>query len=312
MGEPSLRGGALAREKGFALRPYLESRRAMVETALSSLWQPRQPASRLTAAMTHSLTAGGKRLRPILCMAAAEAVGGRPEDTLPACCALEMVHTYSLIHDDLPPMDNDALRRGKPTCHVAFDEATAILAGDGLLTLAFQFLASPRNWEKTGDSGPWMRVIAELASAAGPDGMIEGQIRDLAAEKSPPALEDLQKLHELKTGAMIRASLACGAVLGGATDEQYQALQRYAGRIGLAYQVMDDILDVEGDPRRLGKETGADARRNKATYPRIMGMEASREFSRGLVDAALKAISKFDNRSDPLRAIAMYIVERKR
>lgn len=296
----------------FDLKAYLENRCRRVNTALSALSATAHPDSRLTRAMQYSLEAGGKRLRPILCMAAAEAVGGDADTTLPACCAIEMIHTYSLIHDDLPAMDDDDLRRGKPTCHIAFDEATAILAGDGLLTLAFQVLSRPENRFRKNDSQQWLRVVHVLAVAAGPDGMIEGQIRDIAAEGKGLDRRHLQALHELKTGAMIRASVAIGGILGGASEAELTQLERYAQKIGLAFQVMDDILDVEGDPHTMGKRGGADERLSKSTYPRLMGIDASKDLALQLVDDGLKAIGNFDNKSDPLRAIARYIVTRKR
>lgn len=267
---------------------------------------------RLADAMVHAVTAGGKRIRPILCAAAAEAAGGsRDAGVLRAACALEMIHTYSLIHDDLPAMDDDALRRGKPTCHVAFDEPTAILAGDALLTLAFQVLSTV---EVTGNAHAtqWLQVIRRVSEAAGARGMVAGQMLDISAEGSTLTPGELETVHALKTGALISASVYAGAVLGNADTLQTKRLCTYARNIGMAFQVADDILNVEGDAAVMGKAVGTDAARNKNTYPLLIGLEASKKMARRLVDDALQALSVFDNRSDPLRAIARYIIERKK
>lgn len=293
------------------LKSYLQVRRRQVNAALERIFEELGPAGRLTDAMRYSLTAGGKRIRPVLCMAACEAIGGKPETALGPACALELIHTYSLIHDDLPAMDDDALRRGQPTCHVAFDEATAILAGDALLTLAFQVLA------QTGaDTLPrpevQAAVIANIARAAGCQGMIEGQMRDIAAEGRPLALERLAELHSLKTGALIKAAVTSGALWGGGDEDQVRALEGYAAKIGLAFQVTDDNLNVEGDPSELGKAVGTDAARNKTTYPALLGLERSKALSRELVTEALQALAGFDTKADPLRAIARYVVNRRR
>ena len=295
----------------FELGPYLESKRRVVNGYLeeSLSWVAYQ--GRLMDAMTYSLMAGGKRLRPILCLAGAEAVGGSAEDALPAACALEMIHTYSLIHDDLPAMDNDELRRGKPTCHIAFDEATAILAGDALLTMAFEMLSTD-NSAHTRMPDRWLAVVARIARAAGSRGMVEGQVRDIAAENTELSLDDLARLHSLKTGALIQASVCSGAVLGGGTEAQIDRLETYARNIGFAFQVKDDVLNVEGDPELLGKNVGTDELRHKSTYPFIMGLDKSKAFAQELIEAAISALDAFDHRSDPLRAIAKYIIERKR
>jgi geranylgeranyl diphosphate synthase type II len=255
--------------------------------------------------------AGGKRLRPVLCLAAAEAVGGQPADALPAAGALEMVHTYSLIHDDLPAMDDDELRRGKPTCHMAFDEATAILAGDALLTLAFQILSSVES-SNPSKASAWLQVMRTISSAAGYGGMIQGQMLDISSEGRILSIDQLEAMHQLKTGALITASLHCGAIIGGADAEQLKSIERYAQNIGLAFQVADDILNVEGDPKLMGKAVGTDRLREKSTYPSILGLTASKQMAKNLVRKALQAIENFDNRSDALRAIANYIIERRR
>lgn len=295
----------------FELESYLETKRDQINIFLDKILPDATNDSRLVKAMRYSLMAGGKRLRPILCLATAEGVGGQVEDVLEAACALEMIHTYSLIHDDLPAMDDDDLRRGKPTCHIAFDEATAILAGDALLTLAFQMLSAA---EIKGDNqgSQWLTVIHRIAHAAGFRGMVEGQMSDIASEDKVLSLDELEKLHSLKTGALIEASIYSGAILGGGSSEQIQQLGVYAKNIGLAFQVKDDILNVEGDPKLLGKATGTDKLRKKSTYPSIMGLEKSKLFATELVNKALLALESFDNRSGPLRAIANYIVQRKR
>ncbi len=272
------------------------------------------PRRRLGDAMRYSLMAGGKRIRPILCLASAETVspgGISGEDILIAACALEMIHTYSLIHDDLPAMDDDRLRRGRPTCHVAFDEATAILAGDALLTLAFETLSASgmSNAEK---STVWTAVIQEIASAAGVHGMIEGQMMDMISEGTSLCIDELKTMHSLKTGALIEASVYSGALLAGGTLEEMDSLREYARNIGLAFQVADDILNVEGDPALMGKAVGTDFQKNKSTYPSLLGLETSKGLAKKLVFDALQSLENFDDRSAPLKAIAFYIIERKR
>lgn len=297
----------------FELSPYLVSKRSQINAYLDRCFQAAPASGRLIDAMRYSLMAGGKRLRPVLCVAGAEAVGGRAENVLPAACALEMIHTYSLIHDDLPAMDNDDLRRGKPTCHVQFDEATAILAGDALLTMAFQILSDAEFIDIDGcQAATWLKVIQRISRAAGCWGMVDGQMRDIAAENNSLSQPELEQLHALKTGALIEAAVYCGAVLGNGSAEQIVQLETYAGCIGLAFQVKDDVLNVEGDPALLGKGVGTDELLQKSTYPSIMGLQASKDFARRLIEKALLALEPFDHRSDPLRAIANYIIERKR
>jgi geranylgeranyl diphosphate synthase type II len=295
----------------FNLNSYIISKRKQINDALEEILGHTSNSGRIINAMKHSLMAGGKRLRPILCIAAAEAVEGKTDDVVRAACALEMIHTYSLIHDDLPAMDNDNLRRGQPTCHVAFDEATAILAGDALLTLAFEILSSMELTNKN-HALKWLRVVNTIATAAGYKGMIEGQMRDMAAEDTLLSLEKLEEMHALKTGALIEASIITGAILGDGSLEQIEKLKIYARNIGLAFQVTDDILDVEGDPAVMGKDVGTDQTRKKSTYPSILGIEKSKGFAKKLVNNALQSLDYFDNKSDPLRAIAHYIIERKR
>lgn len=294
------------------LSAYLNQQRTRIDVRLQSLMADGPDSTRrLSQAMVHSLMAGGKRVRPILCLAAAEALGNTDAEIVPAACALEMIHTYSLIHDDLPAMDDDDMRRGRPTCHKAFDEATAILAGDALLTLAFEVMA-----DAAIDSGAhprrWLRVVGLVARAAGRGGMVEGQMQDMAAEGEFLDADRLEQMHALKTGALIEASVLAGAVLAGADAGTEAKMGRYARRIGLAFQVCDDLLNVQGDSKRMGKATGTDRERGKATYPVLLGLDASRRLAETLIREALQAIEEFDNRSDPLRALARYIIERSR
>jgi geranylgeranyl diphosphate synthase type II len=264
--------------------------------------------SRLFEAMRHSLMAGGKRLRPNLCIAACEAVGGDSKKVFPLACAIEMIHTYSLIHDDLPAMDDDQLRRGKPTCHVAFDEATAILAGDALLTLAFQILASL----ETERPEQALEIIRIIASAAGPAGMVQGQMLDMQSEGQTLTSAELQALHALKTGAMIEAALVTGAMLGGGNTAQIDAIRDYGRAIGLAFQVVDDVLNVEGNPAVMGKAAGTDQVRRKNSYPALLSLEKSKEFAQNLIRTAGEALIGFEHEADALRAIARYVIERNK
>ena len=302
----------LNRLKPFNLRDYVESRRDQVNQALTRSLTDNGAQTDILKAMNHSLHAGGKRLRPILCMAACEVVGGRGEDAIPVCCAIEMIHTYSLIHDDLPAMDDDRLRRGQPTCHVAFGEATAILAGDALVTKAFQLLAEHALTRPGPDQPKWLRVMQLIGNAAGYEGMIEGQMQDINAERRRLSLVQLERLHRLKTGAMIAAAVLSGAEIGNATQEQKAALKDYAENIGLAFQVQDDILNIEGDPLKLGKAVGTDQQRHKNTYPALMGLASAKSWAQALKAQALHALDIFDTKTEPLRSIAAYIVERKR
>ena len=295
----------------FELKSYLKQKNQIIDASLEKMIQDSQSSETLVKAMKYSLMAGGKRIRPVLCLAACEAVGGVPQDALAAACALEMIHTYSLIHDDLPAMDDDELRRGKATCHIAFDEATAILAGDALLTLAFEVLSSV-NFEDGNQAAQRLQVIRLISEAAGYQGMIQGQMLDIASEGIKLSIAELQTMHRLKTGALIETSLACGALLAGADRRQRDLLNDYARKIGLAFQVADDILNVEGNPELMGKAVGTDNQREKSTYPSVLGIQASREFSKKLVQEALKALETFDKQADPLRGIARYIIERKR
>ncbi len=293
----------------FDLSSYLARRTLLIEEHLEALLpQETSAGGRLIEAMRYSLFAGGKRIRPVLCLAAAETVGGTAADALSVACALEMIHTYSLIHDDLPAMDDDALRRGKPTCHIAFDEATAILAGDGLLTFAFEIIASrcPAPPART------LAVLSLIAWAAGPQGMVRGQMLDMVIQGRPANVQEVEHLHGLKTGAMIEAALAAGALIAGGTDSEVAALRAFGRKLGLAFQVVDDILNVEGDPAIMGKAAGTDRIQGKNSYPALIGLEKSKEKAQNLLNEALESLSLFDFRADPLRAIARYVVTRNK
>ncbi|MGD9045979.1 MAG: polyprenyl synthetase family protein [Desulfobacterales bacterium] len=295
----------------FDLKTYLNAHNQRVNRALESLLATTAKTDRILEAMTYSLMAGGKRIRPVLCLAAAEAAGGDPDDAMPAACALEMIHTYSLIHDDLPAMDDDDMRRGKPTCHSAFDEATAILAGDALLTLAFQTLSSIE-LRKREPAEKWLEIIQLISHAAGYCGMIQGQMLDMTSERKQLTLAELKSMHRLKTGALIEASVSSGALLGGLNSTRISMLEGYAQNIGLAFQVTDDILNVEGDPEIMGKAVGTDKIRHKSTYPSLLGLKESKDFAVQLIENALQALESFDEKADPLRAIAKYIIERRK
>ncbi|MBW1981561.1 MAG: polyprenyl synthetase family protein [Deltaproteobacteria bacterium] len=293
----------------FELAAYLRLRREMVDEALERFLPPLETIeARVVEAMRYSLFAKGKRLRPILCLAAAEAVGGLAENALPVACALEMIHTYSLIHDDLPAMDDDELRRGIPTSHKVFGEAMAILAGDALLTEAFHLLSRV----DTMPSSTAVRIIEVIAAAASYRGMVGGQAVDMLWQNTTADIELVRYLHRKKTAALIGASLETGAMVGGGSEEQIGALKRYGHAIGLAFQIVDDVLDIEGDPAVLGKRTGVDVARGKATYPALLGLEQSQVEAEEKVADALAALHGFDDRVKPLRAIARYILTRKR
>ncbi len=295
----------------FSLTSYLEEKRGIVEKNLLMLLGPPEIyPSILYESMHYSLLAGGKRIRPVLTIAAAEAVNGTTEFAIPAAVAVEMIHTYSLIHDDLPAMDNDDLRRGKPANHKAFGEAAAILAGDALLTQAFSLLSDKFLWINT-PANDVLRIIHEIGIGAGPLGMVGGQQIDIESEGKNLNLSNLELLHRKKTGALIRASIRAGGIAGGATDIQLSALTEYAEKIGLAFQIADDILDVEGSPEEVGKSTGKDSKQNKNTYPALLGLEESKILENKLVNEAIDSLKEFDEKAEALRAIAQYIVERK-
>ena len=283
---------------------------ARVEAALDR-WLPtltEEPSS-LHEAIRYAVFAGGKRIRPVLVYAGGEAFNVKPAALDGCACAVEMIHTYSLIHDDLPAMDDDDLRRGRLTCHKAYNEATAILAGDALQSLAFQVLAEDP--VITAPAEQRLKMIHTLALAAGPDGMTGGQAIDLDAEDKTLSLEQLQTMHSRKTGALIRASVELGALCSGQADEQrFHGISRYADCIGLAFQIHDDVLDIESDTETLGKPQGSDLEKNKATYPNLLGLAGAKQAARDLLDEALNHLSGFGENADMLRELAIYIVER--
>jgi geranylgeranyl diphosphate synthase type II len=262
-------------------------------------------------AMRYSVFAGGKRLRPVLFLAAVEAVGGDTDSLLPVASALELIHTYSLIHDDLPAMDNDDFRRGKPTSHKKFGEAIAVLTGDALLTLAFELLTEVGTGEKISIT-TLIKVIKEISAAAGSKGMIGGQVVDLQSENKPITVDTLKYIHSHKTGALFTACVRSGALLGGGSSEQVSALTIYSDSLGLAFQITDDILDIVGDSEKLGKTAGSDERKKKSTYPAIYGLEKSRLLAKDVVNQAVLSLSMFGQEADILRYVANYLLYREK
>jgi len=297
------------------IKQYIADKRGLVDNALNKYMLSEEGSlGAHIKAMRYSLFAGGKRIRPVLCLAAAEAVlpdgENLPEASLAIVSALECIHTYSLIHDDLPAMDDDELRRGKPTNHMVFGEAGAILAGDGLLTFAFELLS--RLDLKTPSAADRLRIIAVISRATGPLGMVGGQFLDLDNEGKEIEFATLRDIHSRKTGAFITASIQTGAILGNGSNEQYEALSVYGRKVGLAFQIVDDLLNVEGTKEQLGKAAGSDAERCKATYPALFGVEVTREKAVAAVDEAIAVLDGFDERAEPLRELAKYIFTRKR
>jgi len=295
----------------FDLEAYLKERRQLVDLALERFLPSEDtPPPSVHRAMRYSVLAGGKRLRPILVIAGAELVGAKPGLVMPTACALEMIHTYSLIHDDLPAMDDDDYRRGRLTNHKVFGDAIAILAGDALLTLAFQLVA--QNGALTGvDAKVTCDVVAEIAEAAGTLGMVGGQVVDIESEGKTITAEALEYIHINKTAALLRASLSVGARLGGADAAALDAVREAGQSLGLAFQIVDDILDVEGSLETLGKTAGSDERKQKVTYPALHGIEASRREARRLIERAKSRLGVFGGRSAPVCALADFVVERK-
>jgi len=298
---------AFLREAGQFVA-YSESRRAVIEDALAGYLAPegRRPAV-LYEAMAYCVLTGGKRVRPLLCGLAAEISGKTLEDVLPTACALEMIHAFSLVHDDLPAIDDDAIRRGWPTCHVRFGEAVAILAGDALLARAFEVLALQR---KTAPAHLVLEVIEMVSRAIGREGMAGGEVEDILAEGKPGDVTTLELIHEHKSGDFIRASLLSGAILAGAPTETLDRLSTYGAAIGLAFQIVDDILGETGDPTRTGKPVGRDGERRKLTYPRMLGTKRSREIAEAKAHEALAAIKDLGPAADPLRGLALYVLQR--
>jgi geranylgeranyl diphosphate synthase, type II len=290
------------------LREYLARQQEAIDAELARLVPPESASPQtIHCAMRYSLFAGGKRIRPILCIEAARSVGDDATGVIAAACALELIHTYSLIHDDLPALDNDDYRRGKLTNHKVFGDAMAILAGDSLLTLAFQVLAQL----KAPDARKTC-MVAELSTAAGTiDGMIGGQVADLEGEGQPPTAALLESIHRAKTGALLRASLRLGAIYAGADDAQYHALSCYGEHIGLAFQIVDDILDVEASSEALGKTAGKDAQQKKITFPAVYGLDESRGMAAAQCERAHGVLASFGERAARLHELADHIVKRK-
>ncbi len=294
----------------MTLAARLSSRRADVDGALDALLpRPEGPAARLAETMRYAVFSGGKRLRPLLALAACEAFGGAVSEALAPAAALEMIHTYSLIHDDLPAMDDDDLRRGRPTAHKAYGEAEAILAGDALLTLAFELIATHPDGDAA--AGRRAEAVALVARQAGLQGMVGGQMADLEAERTEAAADRLEWIHRHKTGALLAASAELGALHGGASAEDRRAMARYGEALGLAFQIADDVLDRTGNAQALGKTPGKDERSGKATYPALFGVAASRAEAERLVGLALEAIPAAVCERSLLEALARYAVERE-
>jgi geranylgeranyl diphosphate synthase, type II len=290
------------------LKSYLKSRQRIIDRALDG-YLPKEgvrPAT-IHKAMRYSLFAGGKRLRPILTLAAAEACGGKIDNALPLACAMECIHTYSLVHDDLPSMDNDDLRRGRPTCHKVFGDGIAVLTGDALLTVAFEIISRakpPHRYDP-------FTLLREVAVAAGSRKLIAGQVADLEAEGKKVSLADLRYIHQNKTAAILTASVCLGAMSANATAKELAAITKFGRALGLAFQVIDDILDVTQTSEKLGKSAGKDVTAQKATYPAIMGLSKSRVEARRLTKQAHDALSIFGKRGDTLHALANYLLERE-
>ena len=292
----------------FDLTAYLADKKETIEQALNQcLPNTASRPARLHESIRYSVLAPGKRLRPTLVLASAEAVGGDPADVMLTACALECIHVFSLIHDDLPCMDNDDYRRGRLTNHKVYGDAIALLAGDALLALAFQLIA------ENAKTAPPERILPTLhlvAKASGTWGMVGGQVVDMESQGQEVAIETLQYIHAHKTGALLTASVLSGGMLAGANDQEIEALEAYGKHVGLAFQIADDILDVVGDEALLGKPVGSDEERDKATYPKLFGLDESRRRAFSEVDSAIKSLQGFDAKAEPLRAIARYIVER--
>jgi len=301
-------------QQSFDFNAYLAAQKQLVEAALDDSLGPERPES-LREAMRYSLLAGGKRLRPILCLAACELAGGDPALAMPTAVALEMIHTMSLIHDDLPAMDNDDLRRGRPTNHKVYGDAVAILAGDALLTRAFEMVAL-RSPGVPADR--LLKVVGELSLVAGAPGLVGGQVVDLECEGQDVDLETLEYIHLHKTGALLKACVITGALIGGADDAQLDSLRTYARGIGLAFQIIDDILDVTASSEVLGKTAGKDLIADKTTYPKLLGLEESRQRAKGLIQEAKASLDAFKLASGssaqaaPLLALADYVIGRDR
>jgi len=327
----------LRAERLMDIQNYLKEKRELIDSYLKSYFSVTRKPSVLYEAMRYSLFAGGKRIRPILALASYETCGGDPKDIIPYASALELIHTYSLIHDDLPAMDNDELRRGKPTSHKIFGEAMAILAGDALLTEAFCMLSSmevqssklrveslpPFNspLTKGGDRGVTelrtpnseqiLNIVREVSLAAGASGMVGGQAQDILSENLKPDKDTLHFIHLHKTAALIATSVKMGPILAGSDNDIMNALTRYGENIGLVFQIVDDILDIKGNSIELGKSAGSDKRKRKMTYPSLLGIEGSQQTAQDLISEAINALHIFSSEADPLREIARYLIKRR-
>jgi geranylgeranyl diphosphate synthase type II len=292
------------------IKAYLSKKKDIIDKSLEKLVPPARtfPPS-VHEAMRYSLFAGGKRVRPILAVAAAEALGARTADLLPIAGSLELIHTYSLIHDDLPVMDNDDFRRGRPTCHKVYGEALAILAGDGLLNMAFEVLSDPRRL-KAIPANRLLAIIREISTASGVYGMVGGQVVDMESERKDIDFPTLEYIHTRKTGALIRASVRVGALYAKAGKRQFLALTHYGEMVGLAFQIADDILDITGTTEEIGKDVGSDLKKGKKTFPSFYGLEESRRRASEVADKAVASLQGFGRAADPLRELAKYIVNR--
>lgn len=287
----------------MGIKDELAARKQLIDEFLADYIKKQEMPQLLKEAISYSLLAGGKRLRPILVMEGSALVGGEPDRVLPVGAALEMIHTYSLIHDDLPCMDDDDLRRGKLTNHKVYGEAVATLAGDGLLTLAFELLADYQH----PDAGVKVRIIKEISRAAGPGGMVGGQVIDITSEGVQLELEDLKRMHCLKTGALFKAALRTGALAAGARGEELARVTGFAEAFGLLFQVTDDLLDVEGDSRKLGKAVGRDQKLDKATYPGILGLDRAKEMADDILAEALEALKPFGAKAEFLKSLTRFV-----
>lgn len=286
--------------------PEIESQRSLIDSRLDHYSQLDSDCpDHLREAIRYCLLAPGKRLRPLLVLTAAQICGGSIDNAMPSACAVEMIHNYSLIHDDLPAMDDDELRRGRPTCHIQFDEATAILAGDGLIPMAFDAIASDTQPAEVAN-----RCVAALARAAGPSQLVGGQADDLKLQFAPADVANLERIHRRKTGALLTVSLELGALTARAGDEYRKSLINYGKHLGLAFQIVDDLLDLRGSQAKMGKHTGKDAERGKQTYPAVLGEEASEQRAQEMAQAAIDSLKPFHDAATPLELLARFVVNR--
>jgi geranylgeranyl diphosphate synthase type II len=308
MSVTATRAGA-RRTESFDLQRYLDMRTAAVNRALDT-FLPKETVkpSTIHRAMRYSLFAGGKRMRPALCLAAAEACGGKTDEAMPLACAVECIHTYSLIHDDLPAMDNDDFRRGKPTNHKVFGEGIAVLAGDALLTQAFEIAVKAKGWRRYSHQA----LVLELASAAGSLQLIAGQVADLEGEGKKISADELKYIHERKTSALLCCSTRLGGMSANCSAAQLQALTDFGYNVGLAFQIVDDVLDITQTTEQLGKTAGKDTKAQKATYPSIVGLEKSRDIAMKLTHKAFDSLKMFKGKAEALEALATYLLQRNK